>query len=248
MISPASPRFSLIIPARNEEACLGPLLDSVDRARERYAGGAAQVEVVVADNASTDATVDLARRRGCRVAREERRIIAAVRNAGARSARGEVLAFVDADSRIHPETFNAIDRALARGNVIGGATGVRLERLSAGIAATVALMMPMVWVTGMDTGVVFCREEDFQAIGGYDERLRVAEDVDFLWRLRRRGKEQGKRLARVTSAKGIASTRKFDWYGEWHYLGGMVKTFYGYFFSRPTFDRYIQTYWYDDRR
>jgi len=62
--SSAPPRFSLVIPAHNEEAYLPPLLDTVDAARARYAGGADAVEVVVADNASTDATAEVARARG----------------------------------------------------------------------------------------------------------------------------------------------------------------------------------------
>src|SRR5207248_1252646 len=86
-----APRFSLVIPAYNEEAYLPRLLDSVDAARARYAGGPEAIEVIVADNASTDATARLAAERGCRVARVEKRVIAAARNGGAALARGEIL-------------------------------------------------------------------------------------------------------------------------------------------------------------
>ena len=82
------------------------LLDSVAAARARFEGGPDDIEVVVADNASTDATADLARSSGCRVVEEDRRIIAAVRNTGARNARGQVFVFVDADNIMHPDTFN----------------------------------------------------------------------------------------------------------------------------------------------
>ena len=102
-----APRFSLIIPAYNEESYLPALLNSVHTARACYAGGSNAIEVVVVDNESTDSTADLARSRGCRVVRENRRIIAAVRNAGARNASGPVLVFVDADNIMHPDTFNA---------------------------------------------------------------------------------------------------------------------------------------------
>jgi hypothetical protein len=70
----------------------------------------------------------------------------------------------------------------------------------------------------MDAGVVFCRREDFIAIGGYDETRAVAEDVAFLWALRRLGKTRGQKLRRATRAKAIASTRKFDEFGDWHYF------------------------------
>ncbi len=112
---PTALRFSLIIPAYNEEAYLPALLDSVDKARTNYAGGPDDIEVVVADNASADSTADLARSSGCRVVREDRRVIAAVRNTGARNARGHVLVFVDADNIMHPGGFRG-HRGLQRGS------------------------------------------------------------------------------------------------------------------------------------
>src|SRR5262249_18523798 len=133
---PADPRITMIIPAYNEAAFLPRLLDSVEKAKRRYDQGPGSVEGIVADNASTDAT---AATRGCRVARVEKRVIGAARNGGARVARGELLAFIDADSQIHPETFNVIDQAMATGRFVGGATGVRMEQLSPGIAVTFLL-------------------------------------------------------------------------------------------------------------
>ncbi len=58
------PRISLVIPAWNEAEFLPRLLDSVDVARERFASGPEEVEVIVADNGSTDGTGALARERG----------------------------------------------------------------------------------------------------------------------------------------------------------------------------------------
>ena len=95
-----TPRYSVVIPAYNEEKLLGRLLDSLDVARAAY-GNADAIEVIVADNVSTDRTAEIARARGCRVASVEKRVIAAVRNAGARAAVGEHLAFVDADTQVH---------------------------------------------------------------------------------------------------------------------------------------------------
>lgn len=244
----SAPRFSLIIPAYNEEAYLPALLSSVAKARRRYAGGPDQIEVVVVDNASTDATADLARSRGCRVVREDRRIIAAVRNAGARKAHGQVLVFVDADNLMHPDTFNAIDSSLATGKVIAGASGVKMQRMSPGIALTYAFMVPLVWLTGMDTGVVFCRRKDFEAVGGYNEDRLFAEDVQLLWDLMRLGRKRGQKLARMTSAKAIFSTRKFDKYGDWHYLSLTPRMLYGLLFSKSSLNALVRTYWYGNQR
>jgi len=240
-------RFSLVVPAYNEERHLPALLDSVDAARDGSGGAPRAVEVVVADNASTDRTAEVARARGARVVREQRRCIAAVRNAGARAARGEVLAFVDADSRIHRETFAAIDRALAGGRVVAGATGVTFDRWSAGRLVTYAIMLGAVWLTGMDTGVVFCRREDFHAVGGYDERRRVGEDVAFLLALRRLGRGRGQRLARPRGVKAVTSARKFEQYGEWHWLW-MLPRLPAMLRGRPSSRELVERYWYRPRR
>ncbi len=184
--------------------------------------------------------------RGCRVIVVEKRVIAAARNAGARAARGEFLAFVDADAQVHPDTFVEIDRALADPRVVAGATGARLERWSIGIAFTYAMIVPIVFVTGMDTGVTFCRKEDFEAIGDYDESRLVAEDVAFLWALRRFGQTRGQRLARATRAKIVASTRKFDEFGDWHFFSVAIEALRH--LMRRDLTRFTASYWYKPNR
>lgn len=244
----AAPRFSVVVPAYNEERYLPRLIDSVDAARVAYGRGAGAVEVVVADNASTDGTARVAQERGCRVARVEKRVIAAARNGGAGAASGEILCFVDADARIHPRTFSAIDEALASGRVVGGATGVSLERWSAGIAAAYLMLVPLIWVTGIDTGLVFCRREDFEAVGGYDESLRIAEDVAFPFALRRLGRARGQKLVRLRPVKAIASMRKFDEHGDWHYLTLMPRVAAGWLLRRDTGRAFAERYWYRPNR
>jgi glycosyltransferase involved in cell wall biosynthesis len=238
-------RHSLVIPAYNEARLLPRLLDSVDAARRRYAGS---VQVIVADNASTDATAAIASARGCEVAHVEIRRIAAARNGGARLARGDSVCFIDADSSIHPETFNAIDAALARADVVGGATGVYPERWSLGIFATWMVMMPFVYATGMDTGVVFCRRSDFEALGGYDEERELAEDVAFMWALKRLGARRGQKLARLTQVKAMASMRKFDRHGDWHYFTTVIPQGVPAMFRRSARTKLAQRYWYTDDR
>jgi glycosyltransferase involved in cell wall biosynthesis len=242
------PRFSLIIPARNEERYLARLLDTVDAARARFRGGPDAVEVIVADNVSTDRTADIARRRGCRVVTVGTRVIGAVRNGGARAAAGEILAFVDADARIHPETFNAIDALMAGGRVVAGASGVRLERLSLGLALTLAFFLPLVWITGLDTGVTFCRKDDFEAIGGYNEERQFAEDVQFLFDLKRLGRRRRQRLGRTRGAKALASVRKFDRYGDWHYFVLIARGLWTMARRPHAQKHWIAEYWYSDRR
>lgn len=242
-----TPRFSLIVPAHNEQAYLGRLLDSVDVARSRSRHGAAAVEVVVADDDSRDDTAVIAERRGCRIVRLAARRIASARNAGAAVATGEIFSFADADMRVHAETFNAIDDMLATGRIVAGATGVTLERWSFGLAVTYALMVPWVWLLRMDTGVVFCRATDFRAIGGFDERRSFGEDVQFLLDLRRLGRTRGQRLGRARRAKAIASTRKFDRHGDWHYFPLLFRLLGPMLRSPGTRNELVENYWYRDR-
>jgi len=123
-------RFSVIIPAYNEEQYLPRLLESIDVARSNYSGGPAAVEVIVADNDSNDRTAEVAAAHGARVVRVEKRRIAAARNGGGRVARGEIVCFIDGDSALHPQTFDAIDKAISSGRYVAGFTGVTLERKS----------------------------------------------------------------------------------------------------------------------
>ncbi len=116
-------RFSIIIPGYNEENFLPRLLDSIAVARSNFSGGADQIEVIVADNSSTDSTAEVAAAHGARVVTITKRCIAAARNGGARAGGGEILCFIDADSAVHPETFNAIDQAMKSGRYIWGVTG-----------------------------------------------------------------------------------------------------------------------------
>lgn len=252
----ASPRFSLVIPAWNESGYLPRLLDTVDVARERYAGGSASIEVIVSDNQSTDDTGGIAMRRGCRVACVRKRCIAAARNGGARIARGEIVCFVDADFRIHPETFNAIDeimRASPRRH-IGGGTGFIMERSSLGITATLAVALGLLLPLGLDGGVWFCRRADFETIGGYNENISASEDVRFLWALRRLGRSQSPKLKLANRfsfaqpAPAICSVRKANAHGDWHMLLDLVRVPMRALVDRKAIDRYIGKYWYEDTR
>jgi glycosyltransferase involved in cell wall biosynthesis len=257
MISNTLPRYSLIIPAYNEEAYLPRLLDSVDRARLRYHAGAASIEVIVADNGSTDRTAQIGRSRGCGVVAVEKRMIAAVRNGGARTARGEILGFVDADIQIHPDTFNEIDRALAGGKVVGGATGMRFERSSVGLTCTYGVLMLLGALIRLsygarpalevDTGVVFCRRCDFEEIAGYDEKRFFAEDVQLLLALGRLGRKRGEQLARGTNARAVFSTRKFDKYGDWHYFTAPFRLPWSALYRPSSMNTFVRRYWYEGR-
>jgi len=244
----ATPRFSVIIPAHNEETYLPRLLDSIDEAGMAYVGGTEQIKVIVSDNCSTDMTAAVAASRGCRVASVTRRTIAAARNGGAAIAEGEILCFIDADSAVHPNTFNAVDEAMTSGRYVGGSTGIYLERISPGIALTYLMFLPIPLLFGLDTGLVFCRRQDFREIGGFDDERLYAEDVKFQWMLRRLGKRRGQSLTRLRGVKSLGSTRKFDQYGDWHYFVMAIRALTGFLTGRSNDREIADNYWYKPQR
>ena len=86
--------ISFIVPAYNEEHELSGTLAAIHAAASK---ASAPYEIIVVDDASTDATPEIASRAGAKVIRINRRHIAASRNAGGRAAQGEYLFFIDAD-------------------------------------------------------------------------------------------------------------------------------------------------------
>jgi glycosyltransferase involved in cell wall biosynthesis len=241
-------RFSVIIPAYNEEKFLPRLLESIETARANYSGGRDQIEVIVADNNSTDRTAEVSAAHGARVVRVTKRRIAAARNGGGRSATGEILCFIDADSAVHPKTFDAIDRAMKTGRYVWGVTGADLERKSLALWVTYCLMIPMVLITGIDTGLSFCRREDFEAVGGYDETRLYAEDVIFPLALRRLGRSRGQKTVRLPQVKALACTRKFDQFGDWHYFWMLGHAFKSLVTWNWNDEKLAEEYWYNSGR
>ncbi|MBN1491675.1 MAG: glycosyltransferase [Phycisphaerae bacterium] len=216
-----TPDISHIIPAHNEERYLPRTLASVRRAVEAFDG---RVEVIVVDNASTDATADLARAHGARVVFESHRCIAAARNAGAAAARGRILTFADADSMLSENFFIIAAERMADEACVGGNFGVRTDRTSLGIRVSVWLVLALLrWFWRVGGGSYFCRRAAFEAIGGFDVSRSYAEDVAFARALRRYGKARRQRYVQDARAHVITSMRKADQLGDWHAIRFMLK-------------------------
>lgn len=206
-------RFSVIIPAHDEEKYLPACLASIDAAAKPYPG---EVEVVVALNRCTDGTEAVARAAGAKTVVEDARNMAAIRNAGARAATGEILLTIDADSAMSPNMLQVIEEKLSSSKYIGGGVSILPERWSLGIAASAALLIPLVLRHRISGGLFWLRREDFAAIGGFDERFISAEDVDFARRLKALGRLKGKRFGHILKAHIVTSCRKWDQFGDWY--------------------------------
>ena len=217
-------KFSVLVPAHNEEAYLGACLASIEAAARPYQG---QVETVVALNRCTDRTEEIARTHGAVIVREDARNLARIRNAAARAASGEILVTIDADSTMSANMLSKIDRALAGGDAIGGGVPVIPDRFSLGIALTWLMLAPYALIRYRVSGGLFwCYRKDFEAIGGFDESMVSGEDLDFAVRLKAYGKRCGKSFRTLWRASIRTSARKFDALGDWHLVlrPGLIRT------------------------
>jgi glycosyltransferase involved in cell wall biosynthesis len=205
-------KFSIVVPAHNEERFLGACLESIRIASRPFPG---DVQVIVVLNRCSDRTEEIAHSYGARTVREDARNLAAIRNAGARAAGGNVLVTIDADSVMTPNTLTAIERALATGTTVGGGTVIQPDRVSAGIRATVLLLNLWTLLCGFSGGLFWCARQDFEALGGFDERLVSGEDIDFARRLKRYGERVGRPFSTLRGAHIVTSCRKFDAFGDW---------------------------------
>jgi glycosyltransferase involved in cell wall biosynthesis len=158
--------------------------------RQDHAG---EWEVVIADNGSSDGSDELAREwldrlPSARLVRTTAgRGPSHARNAGAVAARGDLLAFCDADDVAAPGWVAAIAAAAPLGDVVAG--GVGSEALNDALRRSWHHVTPrdraldglgfLVHASGTSTGVW---ADVFHELGGFDEGIRAGEDVEFSWR------------------------------------------------------------------
>jgi cellulose synthase/poly-beta-1,6-N-acetylglucosamine synthase-like glycosyltransferase len=178
--------ISFIVPAHNEQASLGRTLEAIHKAA-RAVGP--PYEMIVVDDASTDATPEIAAQNNARVVSVNHRQIAATRNSGARAAQGDRLFFVDADTTIHSRAIASALRAMDNG-AAGGAAPTRFDSAAPLYAHLllwwIGLLMRLPGIAG--GAFMFCTREAFEATGGFDEKLFGAEDAAMCWALKRQGR------------------------------------------------------------
>jgi hypothetical protein len=193
---------SFIVPAYNEEFELPGTLQAI-----RDAAGDQQHEIIVVDDASTDRTAEIARKVGAKLVSINRRQIAAARNAGARAASGDVLFFVDADTRINRKHVTggteglAVDCSGGSARVILGGTIPLWSRLCLNAFCAVYF--------GLNLGAgafLFTTKRNFDAVGGFDEGLFIGEEVYFSLALRKLGR------FRILAEPVVTSGRKLRMY------------------------------------
>jgi glycosyltransferase involved in cell wall biosynthesis len=210
-------RFSVIIPAYNEERRLPETLRHIGGALGRLLQPS---EVIVVDNDSEDRTRDAAEALGAQVVWDAEHNISAVRNAGAAAATGDLLVFIDADTLVPESLFESIAGVMQDGRCLGGAVSVRYQP-PARRWMKLYLAGWRFWgrVFNMKQGAAqFCRRSVFEALAGYDETIFVGEDVEFYWRLARFARDRGGYLQFLDRPSVVTSARRFDKMSLWRTL------------------------------
>ena len=207
--------ISFIIPAHNEERLLGRTIagirDSASAAGEPY-------EIIVVNDASADATARVAIEHGASVVDVELRKISAVRNAGARLAKGDLLVFVDADTVVPAATLQAALNHWRSGAVGGGATVAWDEECPFWghlvLRTWNEISRWLCWAAGC---FIFVRRDAFEAVGGFDESYFAGEEIILSGALKR------KRRFIVLRQPVFTSARKVHLYGKFEMMWLMTR-------------------------
>ena len=202
----AAPRASVILICRNAAATIEDTLDGL--AAQRWSE---PWEVVVADNGSTDETIEIVTRHrsrfpSLRIVDASARVgVPAARNIGIEHARGELLLFADSDDIVAPGWLPALAAALEGADL--AVARLDFERLNPAWARATrsghqADEAAQWWFGGEYFGwgygaTLAVRKDWHERVGGLDESFGTAgDDMDYCWRLQ----EAGARLAFVPDA------------------------------------------------
>jgi glycosyltransferase involved in cell wall biosynthesis len=198
-------RFSVVVSALDEQADLARSLRAISRAGQAI-HTTVDVVVVVHDDGGVQAGIAVDT--GATVVGVGRPNVAVARNAGAAVSTGQILVTIDADRQMSPVAFAEIERLLATGCYVGGGAIQRPDRHSVSIDVAMAMARFATYLNGLGGGMYWCRREDFEAIGGFDERVGTVDDFDFARRLRAHGLRTGRRFVNLRQAPVTTSSRR----------------------------------------
>lgn len=228
------PKISVIIPAFNEEKFLPRCLASLNQSEFK------DFEIIVVDNNSEDKTAEIGKAFGARVFREKRQGVAFARQKGAEKARGEILAFSDADTilpknwltRIAQE-FEADEELIAFGGSCELYSGPLTARLASRLLLKLFFKVDQFFSGGpnlMGSNMAI-RKEAFWGVGGFATQLKLNEDVEISYKLKKFGKIKFDPAFKVKT-----SGRRFRYGLIWGLANYAPTLFSRWFFKK--FDRF----------
>ena len=188
--SSAAPQWSIIVIARNEEACIGACLESVLRtfASRSY-------ELIVVDSASTDRTVAIAAIFPARILQLPETAPlrpAAGRHIGFTRSRGRWILFLDGDSTLDTDWLEEAEAAFKADPELGGVAGEMEHRLHSAESGTpVKFNQPYPdadyeAADFLGGSAAYTREALLKA-GGFNPHLRSCEEAELGARVRKAG-------------------------------------------------------------
>lgn len=180
------PVLSFVVPVRNDATRLGRCLASIAATTRDIAS-----EIIVVDNGSSDGSPEVGRAAGGRVLVVPNERVGALRNRGAAIAKGEILAFVDADHELGrgwgAAALDAMSDATcsaAGSPCVPPRPPTWVQRSYNGFRDHGHTRRVVEW---LGSGNLIVRRRTFEQIGGFDERLDACEDVDLCRRIREAG-------------------------------------------------------------
>jgi glycosyltransferase involved in cell wall biosynthesis len=187
---PSGVSVSVVIPAKNEEAYIGKCLEAL----AALDFPSTRMEVVVVDNDSTDATLRVARsftdRLQLTILSRPGGTISALRNVGARAARGRVLAFLDADCFPNADWLSSAVGLMQKNEDMVVGADLLIPADSTWVARTWYESKPIrefERVPWVPSGDMLMSRAVFDAVGGFNESIETNEDCELCLRVRMAG-------------------------------------------------------------
>lgn len=185
--------ISIIIPAYNEEKYIGKTLDSIKNLELKQEW---DLEIVVINSGSTDNTESVAGSYGAKVIDEPHKGIGFARQEGIKHAKGEIVAFTDADTVVPANWLLKIVEKLSAANVSFVYGTFRVRDGSFPYYHFINFVQPYwLWLIHYLFGkpiaagqnMAFWRKKALE-VGGFDDKILLFEDIDFAIRMKKAGK------------------------------------------------------------
>ncbi len=216
--------ISIIIPTFNEEKYLPKLLNCIKKQTYK------NYEVIIADADSKDKTRQMAKKHGCEIVKGG--MPAVGRNNGAKAAKGDILLFLDADIQFDKNFLkNALNELQEKkldvaGVYINPSGNNIIDKIFFSIFNLWTFATQFFYPNASGSGI-FCKKWLHEKVKGFDETIRLSEDMEYVKRCGRYGK-----FRILKTAKSYVAMRRFEKEGRFKvafklFLSAVYRLFFG---------------------